>query len=211
MGLPDDGFVIGMVAANKANRILHRKAFAENLLAVSFFMKENPNAYLYLHTEPTPAYQGFDLQSLLRVTGVPASRVIFADPQTLRMGYTRKQMAALYSTMDVLLAPSYGEGFGVPTIEAQACGTRVIGSGWAATPDLLGPDSWAVDGHVFWDEGQQSWFKVPDVSAIVKALGLAADEPRGGSEQAANFAQQFAVETVWDNHWLPFWRNYFGA
>jgi hypothetical protein len=52
---------------------------------------------------------------------------------------------------------------------------------------------------------------VPDVSAIVKALGLAADEPRGGSGQAVEFAQQFAVETVWDNHWLPFWHNYFGA
>jgi glycosyltransferase involved in cell wall biosynthesis len=211
MGVPDDAFLIGMVAANKANRVLHRKAFAENLLAVAMFMKENPNTHLYLHTEPSPSYAGFDLPRLLRTVGIPDDRVIWPDPVQLRMGYTQTQMAALYTSFDVLLATSYGEGFGVPTIEAQACGTRVIGSGWAATQDLVAEDSWLVDGHFFWGEGQQAWWKIPDVSAIVKALRLAAEADRGASKVAQDFAQQFAVETVWDNHWMPFWRNYFGA
>ncbi len=63
------------------------------------------------------------------------------------LGIRRRSLAALYSAADVLLAPSYGEGFGVPTVEAQACGTRVIGSGWAATADLVAEDGWLVEGQ----------------------------------------------------------------
>jgi len=210
MGVPEDAFLIGMVAANKANKILHRKAYAENLLAVALYMKENPNTYLYLHTEPTAAYGGFNLPNLLRACGIEPEKVIFPDPMTLRYGYTLKQMAALYTAFDVLLAPSYGEGFGVPTIEAQACGTRVIGSSWAATQDLVSEDSWLVDGNPFWDEGQQAWWKIPDVTSIVQALRNASEADRGPSQTAIDFASQFAVETVWDEQWLPFFKNYFG-
>ena len=209
MGVAEDAFLIGMVAANKANKVVHRKAYAENLLAVGMYMAENPKAVLYLHTEPTAAYGGFNLPNLLRACKIEPDRVVFPDPINLRYGYTMKQMAALYSAFDVLLAPSYGEGFGVPTIEAQACGTRVIGSSWAATEDLVADDGWLVQGHPFWDEGQQSWYKVPDVSSIVQALKLAGQTDRGPSQVAVDFASQFAVETVWDNHWLPFWRGYF--
>lgn len=210
MGVSKDAFVIGMVAANKANKVIHRKAYAENLLAAGMVMAQSPNAYLYLHTEPTAAYGGFNLTSLLQACKIDPERVIFPDPMNLRYGYTTKQMAALYSAFDVLLAPSYGEGFGVPTIEAQACGTRVIGSSWAATEDLVADDGWLVQGHPFWDEGQQCWWKIPDVSSIVGALKQAQDAERGPSDVARKFAEQFAVETVWDQHWLPFWKNYFG-
>jgi len=209
MQVPNDGFLIGMVAANKANKILHRKAYAENLLAVALYMKENPNAYLYLHTEPTAAYGGFNLPNLLRACKIDPEKVIFPDPMHLRYGYTQKQLAALYSSFDVLLAPSYGEGFGVPTIEAQACGTRVIGSSWAATQDLVSEDSWLVEGHPFWDEGQQSWWKIPDVSSIVTALRHAEEPDRGPSQVAMDFASQFAVEKVWDEQWFPFLKDYF--
>jgi len=211
MDVPEDAFLIGMVAANKANKVVHRKAYAENLLAVGLYMAANPNAYLYLHTEPTAAYGGFDLPHLLRACKIEPERVVFPDPMQLRYGYTQKQMAALYSAFDVLLAPSYGEGFGVPTIESLACGVPVIGSGWAATQDLVSEDSWLVDGHPFWDEGQKSWYKIPDVSSIVKALQLAGQVDRGPSQTAVDFAQQFNVQTVWDQHWLPFWKDYFGV
>jgi len=209
MGVPEDAFVIGMVAANKANKVIHRKAYAENLLAAGLFMAKNPDVYLYLHAEPTPAYGGFNLPNLLQACKIDPERVIFPDPMELRYGYSTKQMAALYSAFDVLLAPSYGEGFGVPTIEAQATGTRVIGSSWAATADLIADDGWLVEGHPFWDEGQQAWYKVPDVSSILGALKRAHESDRGPSDVSIKFASQFGVETVWDNYWLPFWKRYF--
>jgi glycosyltransferase involved in cell wall biosynthesis len=208
MGVKGDDFLIGMVAANKANKYYHRKAFAENLAAVSFFMKDHPDTVLYIHTDGSPALGGFNLGTLLASVGIPADKVIFPDPVDLRYGYTKKQLAALYSAFDVLLAPSYGEGFGIPTVEAQSAGTRAIASSWAASADLVAEDGWLVEGHVFWDEGQSSWWKLPDVTSIVGALKQAYDAPRGPSEVAREFALQFDVDKVWAESWLPFLKGY---
>lgn len=210
MGVADDQFLVGMIAANKANRSIHRKAFAENLLAFSLFLKKNPNAVLYIHSEPSTAYGGFDLKNILRATGIPPESVIFPDPMDLRYGYPQKDLAALYTAFDVLLATSYGEGFGVPTMEAQACGTRVIGSNWAATKDLVSEDSYLVDGQPFWDEAQASWFQIPSVPATVRALETANEEKTDAkSETAIQFASDFDFETVWRRDWLPFLKGYF--
>jgi glycosyltransferase involved in cell wall biosynthesis len=203
MGISEDAFLVGMIAANKANGSIHRKAFAENLLAFALFHKQNPNSYLYIHAEPSKAYGGFDLHNLAKAVGIPQEAILYADPLQLRVGYTQEDMAGIYSTLDVLLHASYGEGFGVPAIEAQACGTRVIGSNWAATPDLLGDDSFAVDGQPFWDEAQNSFFMIPLIPALVKALEEASNK-RGYSQSSVEFGSQFDADVVWDKYWSPF-------
>jgi glycosyltransferase involved in cell wall biosynthesis len=104
----------------------------------------------------------------------------------------------------VLLAAGYGEGFGIPTVEAQACGTRVIGSSWAATPDLLSDDCWMVDGQLTWDAGQNAFWQTPNVSSIISALEQAYKVGKGRSQASIDFAKQFDVEKVWENAWLPF-------
>jgi glycosyltransferase involved in cell wall biosynthesis len=210
MGLPEDTFLVSMVAANKANGLVHRKAFCEAFLGFSLFHKEHPDSHLYVHADPAPSVGGFDLAVLAQTSGIPREAITFANRDQLRIGYTREHLAGIYTASDVLLAVSYGEGFGVPTVEAQACGTRVIVSGWAASKDLASPDSWQVDGQVFWDEPQKSYFQIPNVASIVTALGLAHEAPRGFSAEARKFALQFDVETVWDKYWMPFLRGYFG-
>jgi glycosyltransferase involved in cell wall biosynthesis len=116
-------------------------------------------------------------------------------------------MAALYTGMDVLLHASYGEGFGVPAIEAQACGTKVIGSNWAASQDLVSEDGWLVDGQPFWDEPQLSFFQIPSVPSIVQALTNAYSSSRAESKTSIEFAKQFDVERVWKWYWMPFLRG----
>lgn len=204
LGLKDTDFVIGMVAANKANGQIHRKAFAENLLAFSIFKKSHPDAYLYIHTNPGKQHGGFGLPNLIKFFGIDMESVLFPDPERYHFGYTDEEMAALYSGMDVLLHASYGEGFGVPAIEAQACGTKVIASNWAASQDLVAEDGWLVDGQPFWDEAQLSFFQIPSVPSIVQALTNAYNAPRGRSDASLEFASQFDVETVWDKYWMPF-------
>lgn len=199
-----DKFVVGMVAANKATGMVHRKAFSENILAFSIFHKKNPDSVLYIHTDPVGAGLGWNLIELVRACGIPQDSVIFPNPQEYRYGISQEQLAALYTGMDVLLATSYGEGFGVPTVEAQACGTRVIGSGWAATQDLVSEDSWLVDGQPQWDSNQGAWWQYPSVPSIVKALENAYESDRGKSEVARKFAKQFDVDKVWYENWLPF-------
>ena len=209
LGITDDEFLVGMVAANKANGIVHRKAFAENILAFSVFQKKHPNARLYIHSEPSKAMGGFNLVALLKACGIPPQTVIFPDIIDYRFGLDQKKMAAIYSAFDVLLAPSYGEGFGVPTMEAQACGTRVIASSWTASKDLVSTDSWLVDGMPFWDEPQLAWFKIPYVDSIISALELSYEAPRGTNQTSIDFAANFEDSKIWREKWTPFWVDYF--
>jgi glycosyltransferase involved in cell wall biosynthesis len=208
MGVPKDAFLVGMVAANKANGSIHRKAFAENLLAFALHLKKHPNSYLYIHSEFSKAYGGFNLAVLLKMVGIPQENVLAPDPVIFRTGYSERDMAGFYTAFDVLLSTSYGEGFGIPTVEAQACGTRVITSNFAASADLASEDSWKIDGQPFWDEAQASWFQIPSINGIVKALGEAYDQ-RGHSDKALEFAKQFDVEHVWQTGWLPFLKDLF--
>ena len=202
MGLTDQ-FVVGMVAANKASGLIHRKAFSENLLAFSVFRQKHPDAVLYLHTDPLGSYGGWNLLNVLQAYNIPKDAVIFPPYIDYKYGMSQESLAALYTGMNVLLATSYGEGFGVPTMEAQACGTRVIGSGWAATPDLVSEASWLVEGQPMFDSGQNAIWQIPLVPSIVQALEEAYKADREDCQESIKFASQFDVETVWNKHWLP--------
>jgi glycosyltransferase involved in cell wall biosynthesis len=209
LDIPKDAFLVSMVQANKAGGQIHRKALAEQLLAFAMFRKTVPDAYLYLHMEPSKVFGGFDLAILLKSVGLDESIVRIANTDILRTGYPQEFLAAVYTTSDILLSVSYGEGFGVPVVEAQACGTNVITSGFAATQDLAGPDSFLVGGQPFWDEMQSSFFQIPMIQSIVDALKLAYEQERGTSQSAIDFAKQFDVEKVWTDYWLPFWKSRF--
>jgi glycosyltransferase involved in cell wall biosynthesis len=53
-------------------------------------------------------------------------------------------LATLYSAADVLVMPSIDEGFGLPVIEAMACGTPVVVSDAGALPEVVGDAGIAV-------------------------------------------------------------------
>ena len=211
LGVDDDTFLVAMVAANKANGLIHRKNYDINFLAFAAHLQKFPDSHLYVHADPAPNVGGFDLVMLARVSGIPPEKITFANRDQYRVGYSQADLAALYSAADVLLAPSYGEGFGVPQIEAQACGTRVIASNWAASPDLIAEDGWLVDGQPFWDAPQGAFFQVPSLGSVVSALELAYNGERGFSAVSRKFALDFDEEKVWADYWMPFLRGYFGG
>ena len=209
IGVKPDEFLVGVVSANKANGIVHRKAYGELILAWSVFLKSYPKSKLYIHSEPTGVMGGFDIPTLMQACGVPSESVIFPDRDRFRKGYSQEDMAALYSAMDVLANPSYGEGFGVPAVEAQSCGTRVIASGWAASQDLVAEDGFLIQGTPFWDAPQSAWWQVPLAGSLENALVEAYKAPRGPSMVAREFASQFDAERVFKWGWLPFFREFF--
>jgi glycosyltransferase involved in cell wall biosynthesis len=211
LGVKPDEFLVGVVSANKANGIVHRKCFAEIVLAWSVFLKSYPKSKLYMHSEPSGVMGGFDLPTLMQACGVPVDSVIFPDRETFRRGYSHEDMAAFYSAFDVLCHPSMGEGFGLGAIEAQSCGTRVIASGWAASQDLVAEDGWLIQGTPFWDEHQKAWWQVPLVGSLENALVEAYKASRGPSKVARDFASQFDAERVFKWGWLPFLREYFAS
>ena len=199
MAVPKDAFVVMMNAANKGSAPA-RKAWSENFLALSMFMKRHDDVYAYIHTEAKTPF-GLDLPALQEASGIPKDRLIFPNPYSMRMAlYNDEHLAKMYTRANVLLAVSLGEGFGVPTIEAQACGTRVIGSDWTATPELLAEDSWLVEGQPEWDGAQLSWWFRPHVGSIVEALEAAYANP-GHSKQAVEKASEYRADDII----LPSW------
>ena len=57
----------------------------------------------------------------------------------------RHELAGLYRGADALLFPSWLEGFGLPLLEAMACGTPVITSNRSAMPEVAGDAAVCVD------------------------------------------------------------------
>lgn len=202
MGVPDDAFVIAMNAANKG-KAPTRKAWSENFLAVAVLMRSNPDVWIYVHSEPVTPF-GIDLPALAAAAGIPDDRIVWASAYPYRIGaYDERALAKIYTRADVLLAVSMGEGFGIPTIEAQACGTRVIGSDTAATPELLGADSWAVSGQPEWDPAQGAFWFRPHVESIHEALAAAVAAGGGRSQTAVSKAGEYSADRVIAREWIP--------
>lgn len=58
---------------------------------------------------------------------------------------SKEEMQALYSGARALLFPSYDEGFGLPPLEAMACGVPVVASSRAPMPEILGDAAMMAD------------------------------------------------------------------
>jgi len=99
-------------------------------------------------------------------------------------------LPALYRTAAGLVYPSLYEGFGLPPLEAMACGTPVLASNAASLPEVVGDAALVVDPL--------------DVHAIAAGLGrLAGDEAvraalrEKGTARARLFTWARAAEATW--------------
>ncbi len=203
LDIPSDAFVVGMVAMNKG-WARDRKGFNEALRAFGLFWKAHNEAVLYLHAEKFGGAEGINLVELAQHAAVPVHAIRYVDQYAYRLGVPAEMMAATYTTMDVLLAPSHGEGFCVPLIEAQACGTPVIATDFSSQPELVGA-GWLVNGQLEWDPAQHASYVCPYTFDVLGALekAFAADRELMAT-QAVAFAQSYDADVVFETYWRPF-------
>jgi glycosyltransferase involved in cell wall biosynthesis len=108
-----------------------------------------------LYPDPRPLVRELDM----------GDRIIFT-------GHIREQdKAPLYSGATIFAFPSLYEGFGMPVLEAMACGAAVITSRLSALPEVVGDAGVLVDPH--------------SESAITEAIGELLTDPARRAELGA--------------------------
>lgn len=206
LGFDADEFIVGIVAMNKG--IPSRKAFTQQIEGFARFHREYPKSKLYIHTLMTPEMQGYNLWDILDAHNLREA-VMVPDQFQYMQGYPPQFMADLYNSFDVLLSATMGEGFGIPILEAQACGTPVIVGEWTAMDELLFA-GWGLDKETeaipYMTPLGANQF-VPSVNAIAKYLEeayrmneLERFELRKAAREGA---ENYEMGHVYENYWKP--------
>lgn len=201
VGLPQDAFVVGMIAANQG----WRKSYPQAIRAFKDFHSRHPDALLYLHTWLGPEHAGVDLHQLLKQE-LPDDAVAVVDQYHYACGTISDEfLARVYNSMDVLLNPSQGEGFGVPIVEAQSCAVPVIVTDYTAMTELCGSGYLVGGAEVYTTFG--AWQMLPDVGEIVAALedvyAWSAQERLAARRKAREFALDYDADLVTEKFWVP--------
>jgi len=209
MRVPEGGHLTIMVAANKGYP--DRKAFQVQLRAWANFAKDKPHARLYVHTEPTPMYGGLDLFKLIADLGI-ADRVLFPERYQYFRGMPAEFLALVYNSADAFLGNSMSEGFGIPIIEAQACGVPVIVTDFSAMPELVRWGYKIAPLDMLWTP-MNAWQAWPDHNGITEALnelhGQWESNGRGWSmakrlQAQSAIHEEFSWDTIVRDQWAPF-------
>lgn len=206
IGLPQDCFLASIVAMNKG--IPPRKAWPQQLQAFSIFHKKHPDSKLYLHTLMTPEVGGYNLWDLVKMLGIEDAVVVPEQFQYIA-GYPPEFIADVYNASDVLMSATMGEGFGIPILEAQACGTPVIVGDWTSMGELCFA-GWKLDKKTeaipYITQLAAAQF-VPSVDAIVdrleQAYDMANEDRMKLREQAREGAMAYDADVVTQEYWVP--------
>lgn len=159
MGLPTDSFVVGAVMRNQRRKLI--PALFEVIKRVK---EKHPNTILYLHTT-FPEMAGWNIPSLLIDFELIDSVYFtykckkckvfypskFIGPQTFCKkcgeftcgmsntmdGISDHEMVDIYNMFDLYIQYAICEGFGMPQIEASACGVPVASVDYSAMSEIV--------------------------------------------------------------------------
>lgn len=197
LGLPRGVFIAGINAMNLGT--VSRKAFYEQFAAfASFHMKlASGTARLLVHSAPEHP-EGMNLRRIAGRLGI-TDAVVFGAHTNM----TELQLRSWYRSLDVLLNATCGEGFGVPILEALACGVPVIGTDCTAMPEKIPQGAgWLVTGQRFWNEHHGACWTVPAIGQITAKLAHAA-AGRASPQICRATAEGYDAALIAREYWKP--------
>ena len=122
--------------------------------------------------------------------GQIAEELHVSDKIILPGSVNDQDLPALYSAAEIFVFPSLYEGFGLPVVEAMACGTVVITSTASSLPEVAGEAALLVD--------PRSVDQMTDaLQTLLKDASLRADLRQRGLARAAQFSWDETVRQTW--------------
>lgn len=200
-----DTFIFGMVSANKES-LNPRKSFQQVMDAFKKFLVDRPDSLLYIHTDPDfPG--GFPLKQYADFLGI-TQHVAYPDSYGMKYNTPKEAMNLIYNTFDCLLSPSASEGFGIPVIEAQACGVPVIVNDWTSMPEMVQD---GITGYItkqgfkiYYPIG--SYFCFPDTEDLYQKMlrirGM--DTVKMGKAARKWIVEKYDQDMLFEKSWIPF-------
>lgn len=113
----------------------------------------------------------------------------FEDPRGIRVRceVADEELVAWYSAAEALVLPSFNEGFGLPAVEAMACGLPVVASRIETLTEVLGTCG------VFFDPANPGSL-VDALQSLLRQPGLREEKRRDGLRRAREFRWSATAE-----------------
>jgi len=132
-GFPDSDFIISCVAHNQ-----QRKMLARLLRAFKKFSEGKDDVTLFMHTQMKD-FTGWDMGQLITDWGLE-KKAFLTDKTAKMIGDVHvppSELRNYYCLSDVHALSSGGEGFGIPMVEAMACGLPNVATDYTTTKEFL--------------------------------------------------------------------------
>lgn len=203
--IDDDTFLIGMVGLNTG--VPDRKGYGYAFDVLKAFKENHPDEKInaYIHTDAYGDGMAINLFNLRDRMGL--NDMIAFNPPQLPWGRPPLYLRDMYNAFDVYLTTSVTEGFGVPIVEAQACGTPVVVNACSSITELAsGPGGYKSKYLAEMWINTCSKVYIPDVRGMLLMLETAyADwKARKHDPQAIRSSvMKFDLDTVYDTYWKP--------
>jgi glycosyltransferase involved in cell wall biosynthesis len=196
--LPADAFLLTYTGANMGER----KNLPLLIRTFAKFARAHPDAHLYLHSNINATGHGYDLIPIMKDLGV-RDRVHFPVLSPITDSATDEHLATLYTASDAYISASSGEGFGLPEMEAAACGLPAIAPANSAQKELTEGHGWLVDtidpeAYVNYPSYVPTcnFYLEPDARSLLARMEEAYDSP-DLREEYGRKAREFALGYDW--------------
>lgn len=238
LGIPNDAFVIGSVMRNQKRKLIP-ELFHSFKIILEKLQSENisNNILLYMHT--TYPDMGWDIPELLNqykignnvlfsyfcknCGNIEAS--VFSGPQkfcqkclnktsqfpSVSAGVSDDQLSQVYNTFDLYIQYAICEGFGMPQVEAGACGIPIATVNYSAMVDVINKlEAFPISVKSYFKELETKAIRVyPDNEELIRIVFDQLKKPFPIREKERIQVRELTEQHYNWNNISKIWENYF--
>lgn len=191
LGIAPDAFVFGAFCQNQG-----RKDIPDMLRAFFAFAADKPTARCFLDMEAvSPA--GWNLNNVCAQQGWDASKLLYrADAQRAGVHHIRER----YNLLDAHAVISHREGYGLPLVEAMACGVVSMAMDYTSGTEICGDGKGVLIAPIdyrsigTWGGAEDCY---PNLTQLTASLQMLYDEP-DTRRSIARKGMAWARAQTWD-------------